>query len=153
MANLRGLISGLFAGHVPTWIQVGTAAASILVLIWVGSRVPRNPNEDELFSIAIVASVFASYYLFIHDLAALLIPIVFTLNRFVSGQIGGARLGFAKWTAAVLLIAPILVFLMPGHFYLVSLLIFIFLLILVQICRVESITAMPGIESRRPELA
>ena len=133
MANLRGLIAGLFAGHLPTaWIQVATVVASILVLIWVGSLVPRNHNEDELFSIAIVASVFVSYYLFIHDLAALLIPIVVTLNRFISCQTSGVPSGFAKWTAAALLIAPMLVFLTPGHFYLVSLLIGTFLFIVVQ---------------------
>ena len=154
MANLRGLIAGLFAGHISTaWIQVATAVASILVLIWVGSRVPRNTNQDELFSIAIVASVLVSYYLFIHDLAALLIPVVFTLNRFIGCPIDGARLGFAKWMAALLLVAPMLVFLMPEHFYRVSLLIFIFLFILVQICQVESITAMPGIEGRHRKLA
>ena len=136
MANLRGLIAGLFAGHITAiWIQAATALGSIFVLIWVAARVHANAKREELFLIAVVASVVVSYYLFIHDLAVLLIPVLLTLNRFISREYDEALSRFAKYSAALMLVAPMLVFVIPGHFYLVSLLICGFLFVLVQRCR------------------
>ena len=138
MANLRGLTAGLCGVHIPAiWIQTATVAGSIFAVTWVASRSSRKARGDELFLVAVVTSVFVSYYLFIHDLAVLLIPILLTLNRFISYQTGDVLSRLAKWAAALTVIAPMLVFLIPGHFYLVSLLICGFLLILVQISRLD----------------
>jgi hypothetical protein len=141
MANLRGLIAGIFTGQGPaSWIQVVTAAVSILVLIWVVYRISRDAGADELLSAAIVTSVFVSYYLFIHDMAVLIIPILLSLNRFVSRQTCDVDARLAKWAAGLMFLAPMLVFLMPGHFYLVALLIGGFLLTLVQVSQPDSVS-------------
>jgi hypothetical protein len=139
MANLRGMVTGISAGHIPAaWIQSATILGSISVLIWVAARVSRNRRSDEQFLIAIVASVVVSYYLFIHDLAVLLIPIVLTLNRFISCHVGDVASRLGKLCAALMLVAPMLVFLIPGHFYLVSLVVCGFLLTLVQAYKLDS---------------
>jgi len=153
MANLRGLIAGLFAGHITAiWIQAATALGSIFVLIWVAARVHTNAKREELFLIAVVTSVVVSYYIFIHDLAVLLIPVLLTLNRFISREYDDALSRFAKYSAALMLVAPMLVFVIPGHFYLVSLLICGFLFLLVQSCESDVIAVAAGVDfPARPE--
>jgi hypothetical protein len=148
MANLRGLVAGIFTGQVPaSWIQVATAAVSILALIWVVYGISHHARADELFSIAIVTSVFVSYYLFIHDMAVLIIPILLTLNRFIRRQTCDVDSPIAKSAAGLMFLAPMLVFLMPGHFYLVALLIGGFLSTLVQMSQPEivSVNAAAGV--------
>src|SRR5216684_2393187 len=84
MANLRGLIFGLMSARLPAfWVQALTIVVSIIVLLWVAVFAPRKLRGTEALVIAITASVIVSYYLFIHDLSVLLIPIVITLDRFI----------------------------------------------------------------------
>jgi hypothetical protein len=140
MANLRGLLFGLLGSRLPSvWIQALTIAASILVLLWVALAVPGKQKTADAFIIAITASLIVSYYLFIHDLSVLLIPIVITLDRFIftdtniNTEITGAVFNrAASWMSAALLVAPMCIFLMPGHFYLLSLLLCAFMVILVR---------------------
>jgi hypothetical protein len=141
MANLRGLIYGLMGARLPAfWIQALTIVVSILVLLWVAAFAPRKVRETDALVIAITASVIVSYYLFIHDLSVLLIPIVITLDRLIfidAATTGGALDRLAAWTSAVLLVAPMCIFLIPGHFYLVSLPLCAFMVILMRNLRRE----------------
>jgi hypothetical protein len=140
MANLRGLFFGLLGERLPlVWIQAVTIAASILVLLWVALAVPGKQQRAPALVIAITASLIVSYYLFIHDLSVLLIPILITLDRFIftGTNIDTEREETllnraAAWTSAVLLVAPMCIFLIPGHFYLLSLLLCTFMVMLVR---------------------
>ena len=136
MANLRGLFFGLLGARLPlVWIQALTIAASILVLLWVALAVPGKQKKADAFIIAITASLIVSYYLFIHDLSVLLIPIVITLDRFIlaHGETLASSLDrAAAWMSATLLVAPMCIFLMPEHFYLVALPLCAFMVILIR---------------------
>jgi hypothetical protein len=145
MANLRGLVFGLWNSGlaISSLSTVGarafTVVASAAVLIAVGMSVPRRLPPEGQFILAITASVLVSYYLFIHDLSVMLIPIVLTLNRYLGVEQADDMLARSTaWTAALLLIAPMCIFLMPGHFYLVALPLCAFMVMLMLIARRES---------------
>jgi len=143
MANLRGLIFGLLGARLTgIWIQALTIVVSMLVLLWVAVSARTARGSDALV-IAITAGVVVSYYLFIHDLSVLLIPIVITLDRFIflngdtniniNAEItGGVFNRAAAWMGAALLVAPMVIFLMPEHFYLLSLPLCAFMVILIR---------------------
>jgi hypothetical protein len=137
MANLRGLFFGLLGARLPAfWIQLLTIVASIFVLIWAALAVPAKERKADAFVVAITASLVVSYYLFIHDLSVLLIPIVITLDRFIlrDSEAPASKLNDASaWMSAALLVAPMCIFLMPEHFYLVSLPLCAFMVILTRI--------------------
>ena len=145
MANLRGLIFGLLGARLPSvWIQALTIVASILVMLWAARAVPGKQKTADAFVIAITASLIVSYYLFIHDLSVLLIPIVITLDRFifanpnftdsnVSAETTPPALDrAAAWMSAALLVAPMCIFLIPDQFYLVALPLCAFMVILMR---------------------
>ena len=133
MANLRGLIYGLASLRVPQrWLQVTTLLLSSIVVISVRARGRQQRGGDALV-LAITAGVVVSYYLFIHDLSILLIPIVLTLDRFISRNGTGEPFGRAAAAiSALLFVAPICIFVIPAHFYLVSVLICAFLFVLMK---------------------
>ena len=133
MANLRGLIYGLASLRAPQrWLQVTTLLLSSIVVISVRARGRQQPGGDALV-LAITAGVVVSYYLFIHDLSILLIPIVLTLDRFISRNGTGEPFGRAAAAiSALLFVAPICIFVIPAHFYLVSVLICAFLFVLMK---------------------
>ena len=136
MANLRGLFFGLLGDRLPAfWIQVLTIVTSVLVLLWVAFAIRGKQRGAGAFVLAITASLIVSYYLFIHDLSVLLIPIVVTLDRFILA--GAERPAItldraAGWMSATLLIAPLCIFLIPDHFYLVALPLCAFMVILIR---------------------
>jgi hypothetical protein len=159
MANLRGLIFGLLGARLPTiWIQALTIVASILVLLWAALAVPGKQKTADSFAIAITASLIVSYYLFIHDLSVLLIPIVITLDRFifpnpnftgndVSAEATPPALDrAAAWMSAALLVAPMCIFLIPDQFYLVTLPLCAFMVILMR-----SFPGEPAVNSARDQ--
>jgi len=133
MANLRGLIYGLASLRAPQrWLQVTTLLLSSLVVISVRARGRQQRGGDALV-LAITAGVVVSYYLFIHDLSVLLIPIVLTLDRFISRNGTGEPFGRAAAAiSALLFVAPMCIFVIPAHFYLVSVLICAFLFVLMK---------------------
>jgi hypothetical protein len=145
MANLRGLIFGLWNSGlaISSLSTVGarafTVVASAVVIIIVGVYVPRRLPPERQFILAITASVLVSYYLFIHDLSVMLIPIALTLNRYLGVEQADDMLARSTaWTASLLLIAPMCIFLMPGHFYLVALPLCAFMVMLMLVARRES---------------
>ena len=133
MANLRGLIYGLASLRLPQrWLQVTTLLLSSIVVISVRARGRQQRGGDALV-LAITAGVVVSYYLFIHDLSILLIPIVLTLDRFISRNGTGEPFGRAAAAiSALLFVAPMCIFVIPAHFYLVSVLICAFLFVLMK---------------------
>jgi len=133
MANLRGLICGLASLRAPQrWLQVTTLLLSSLVVISVRAR-GRQQRGGGALVLAITAGVLVSYYLFIHDLSILLIPIVLTLDRFISRNGTGEPFGRAAAAiSALLFVAPMCIFVIPAHFYLVSVLICAFLFVLMK---------------------
>ena len=146
MANLRGLIFGLFGTRLPSvWIQALTIVVSIFVLLWAALAVPGKQKTPDALVLVITVSLLVSYYLFIHDLSVLLIPIVITLDRFifadpnvtdsnVSAETTNPALNrAAAWMSAALLVAPMCIFLIPEHFYLVSLPLCAFMVILIRV--------------------
>jgi hypothetical protein len=83
--------------------------------------------------LAITASAVVSYYLFIHDLSVLLIPVVVTLDRFIEAEATGDELGRLKTRASALLfVSPICMSYIPDYFYVVSLPLLAFLGFLMQ---------------------
>ncbi len=145
MANLRGLIFGLVGGLMGPrlsafWTQAVTILVSVIVLLWVAVFTPHKHRAANALVIAITASVIVSYYLFIHDLSVLLIPIVITLDRFIlmHAETTGCALELAAaWMSGVLLVAPMCIFLIPGRFYLVALPLCAFMVILMRSFRRE----------------
>jgi hypothetical protein len=151
MANLRGLIFGLIGFRLTTlWIQAITIVISAVVLLWIAGFASRNYRADNALVTAITASVIVSYYLFIHDLSVMLIPIVITLDRFIlspANTAGHATGRSAAWMSAALLVAPMCIFLIPEHFYLVALPVCAFMVILLQSFRSQPQSPVPRAQS------
>ena len=122
MANLRGLIAGLTAGKLSsTTILILTISLSAAVLLALAIRLRKQAPADAMLH-AITASVLVSYYLFIHDLSVLLIPIALVLDRYIGlSAASGASDGFTAILAASIFVAPICLFLIPAHFYVAAL--------------------------------
>ena len=134
MANLRGLVYGLAGSRASwLWLQAVTILLSLLVLIWIWVRGRGQWQGGAALVLPVTASVVVSYYLFIHDLSILLIPIVLTLDRFIGREKVGEP-GLATAVMSVLLfVAPMCVFVIPGQFYLVAILIYLFLYVLTMV--------------------
>jgi hypothetical protein len=135
MANLRGLIYGLASSRAPRlWLQAVTILLSLLILVMIWVRGREQEEGGNALVLAITASVVVSYYLFIHDLSILLIPIVLTLDRFIGREGAGEPFGLETAVmSALLFVAPMCVFVIPGHFYLLAILICLFLYVLTMV--------------------
>ena len=122
MANLHGLIFGLTSSRMSvSFVQVATVALSLLLLGASATLARRTERSDSLL-LAICVSAVVSYYLLIHDLSILFLPIVMTLNRYLQSEATRDKEGrVLARTAALLFVAPMLFSYAPNHFYLVSL--------------------------------
>jgi hypothetical protein len=126
MANLHGLVSGIFGDASFAVPLVVTTSAITLALAAI-----RRPHGAEALGIAITISTVVSYYLFIHDLSVLLIPLVLTLDRFLESEAEGDRGGRIRVRAtAALFVAPACMSFVPDHFYLVALPLLFFALVI-----------------------
>jgi hypothetical protein len=132
MANVHGMVAG-FGGRLPsTWQTAATFLLGGAVLLWVAIAVPRTCARQWLIPIAVTASVLASYYLFIYDLTILLLPLTVALNwSSAPGRIKGGRLSLLSLSSILVFIAPACMFVLPFHFYLLSLPLFLFLFAMV----------------------
>lgn len=102
MANLHGALSGILGSS--SFVLPLTIAASAATMIFAASR---RPQGVDAFLFAIPVSALVSYYLFIHDMCVLLIPIVLTLDRLIGT--GGIKYRHGRMqmgTAALLFAAP-----------------------------------------------
>jgi hypothetical protein len=81
MANLHGAFAGILGrSHL---VLPLTIASSALMMIFA---IIRQPRETDALVIAIPVSVVVSYYLFVHDMSILLIPIILTMDRSLGRQ-------------------------------------------------------------------
>ena len=123
MPNLRGLISGLIGGVLPTsYLQIVTLAISgttfLVAAIWGRVKLSRS----DALVLAITASAVVTYYLLIHDLSVMLLPILAILDRSMEAGDNQMLLDrLSAWLATFLLVAPMCIFILPHHFYVVSL--------------------------------
>jgi hypothetical protein len=99
MANLCGLIRSL--GGNETTVVLASAAALILAVL-----AGRNAMLTRQFAITITVAALTSYYMFIHDLSVVFIPLAMLIGE---GALGVAAVGFA---------APALMIFAPDYFYL-----------------------------------
>jgi hypothetical protein len=133
MANLRGLIFGLAGNRVrPVLLQEIVIGISIIVMFWIWrSGTERIPMHA--FAIAIGGSVLVSYYLFIHDLSYLIIPLVLTLDASIAVGSSKHEIGSLLPSAAVLVFAiPSILLFVPNYFYLLSVAIAAFLFLVIR---------------------
>jgi len=134
MPNLHGLIFALAGSRVSAyWIGAATVILSAGVGLLVAARPPKNGSGADSLMLAVTASALVSYYLFIHDLSVLLIPIIVTLDRFIEAEASGDELGRAKARASALLfVSPICMSYVPDYFYVVALPLLAFLWVLMR---------------------
>ncbi|HWE86013.1 MAG TPA: glycosyltransferase family 87 protein [Terracidiphilus sp.] len=83
MANLHGLISVLLQGTL--YVLPATIAVSALLLMLLAIRRPRR--EDQLI-VAVTCGALVSYYMYVHDMSVLLVPMLVVLQRLL-GPDGG----------------------------------------------------------------
>jgi hypothetical protein len=123
MPNLRGLIVGVIGKIVPiSYLQMITLAISgtvfLVVAIW-GRVKLRSSNA---LVMATTTSTVVTYYLLIHDLSVMLLPILAILAQSMQPGDNQTLLErLSAWLATFLLVAPMCIFVLPHHFYVVSL--------------------------------
>jgi hypothetical protein len=101
MANLHGAFSGILGrSH---FVLPLTIAFSALIMIFA---IIRQPRDADALVIAIPVSVVVSYYLFIHDMSILLIPIILVINGSLAVQTKSNLDGVSLLTATLLFAAP-----------------------------------------------
>ena len=106
MMNLHGLVYGIGEGHIGLrTITLLALSASIVFFCWVGFAGFRLRRDDQ-FKAAIASAVVVSYYMFVHDLVILLIPVTLILSETISFR--GKRAWLAV-LATCLFLAPALV--------------------------------------------
>jgi hypothetical protein len=117
MANLHGALHTILKGS--SAVLPLTVSASVATMILVGSRRPRG--VDALL-IAIPASALVSYYMYIHDISILIIPVVVMLDRLVKAAKEGRPYGrLQTMTAILMFVAPTAIILALDQFWIVSL--------------------------------
>jgi len=148
MANLHGLVLGVWNGRLPTiWVTAMTIALSAIVCLWVAWATPRHVKPVEAFPAAIAASVVVSYYLFVHDLSVLLIPMSLLLNRQAETEPTQGRrqwVRVAGWIAFSTFIATISYPFIPQYRYLISFPVCALLFVLVWHGRHGEVDQAPG---------
>ena len=106
MMNLHGLVYGIGEGHIGLRaITLLTLGASVVFFGWVAFAGFRLRREDQ-FKAAIASAVVVSYYMFVHDLVILLIPLTLILSETISFR--GKRAWLAV-LATCLFLAPALI--------------------------------------------
>jgi hypothetical protein len=122
MMNLHGLIYGIAEGRIGLRsITLLTFILSAVFFFWVAFAGFRLRRDDQ-FKVAIASAVVVSYYMFVHDLVILLIPVSLILNETISFR------GKRAWPAALaasLFLAPALV--SSAYLFSIPLCLFVFL--------------------------
>jgi len=138
MANLHGLLFGLAHTRMSAFfVQAATLSASVLVFV-ASAVLARGQQRSDNLLVAISVSAVVSYYLLIHDLSVLFLPVAITLNRYLPAEAIGDKKG--RWLAriaALMFVAPMCFSYVPNHFYVVALPALAFLFALVNAARLE----------------
>ena len=133
MPNLHGLLFGCIGKlAADRWVSLLSVLLSAVMLVVVAWRYKANTTENGLL-VATTVSTLSSYYLLIHDLSIMLVPIVIMLDRFIASEATGEREGrLIVRAAALLFVAPLCMSYSPEHFYLVALPLSGFLVVLIR---------------------
>jgi len=109
MANLHGLVFGLTGGNLPGfWIVAVTAILSGIVLLLAAFSHRMDARSGDAFLIAVTACALVSYYLLIHDLSIMLIPVAVSLDRNIAAEATGHQPGrLMARAAALMFVAPV----------------------------------------------
>jgi len=112
MPNLRGLVDTLMPGQAPQVLRNAVIAILSLAALLLVARLWRSSDRGELldlgFSLALLATLLASYHAYEHDLSLLLLPMLLIASR-CPPNLPNLR---KRW----MLLAPMLVlFLTPLH--------------------------------------
>jgi glycosyl transferase family 87 len=120
MPNLRGALYALMGNRLPEIIIKITVVAASLGLLWCAARQSRlsrgepSPRFDLGFSLNLAVALLVSYYLFLHDLSPMALPIALVANHLASGSDG-------KRVLRVMLISLLCVFfLTPAYLLLMG---------------------------------
>jgi hypothetical protein len=134
MMNLRGLIFGLLGTLLSNfWIQAITISMSVLVLFLVATLCPRNMASADRLVVAITTSTIVSYHLIFHDLSIMLVPVIYTLNRFIPAEAVQVSIGRRMLRlSALVFVAPVCISYIPDYLYIAALALCAFLYILVR---------------------
>jgi hypothetical protein len=152
MANLRGLIVAMAQPWLSTSALRSLTILSSAALLTLVALTARKQNAAKQFLVSVTAGVVVSYYLFIHDLSILLLPITLVLNcSFATKPSHGILERASAWTAALLLVAPMCIFLMPRHFYLVVVPVLAFMVMLMLSGRREAFSSLPCFRLGAPD--
>jgi hypothetical protein len=121
MPNLRGLILGLTGWFLPGKVVLAlTIALSVCIVLW-GMRLVRGTKLDcdAAFSLATACAVLVSYYLHIHDLTVMQLPL---------GLMAGSKNSYLSKSTLLFYLAPQFVLLFAHNFqYLLALPVMMFL--------------------------
>jgi len=137
MANVHGLVTGMLGTHLrPLFGMAVMLSIAAGVLVWVALVMPPRCGATWAIPVAITASVFVSYYLFVYDLAVLLLPLTMMLNRSLSAEAAKPD-RFMSISCALLFLSPACLFFLPTYFYLVSLFVLLFLIAQIRSAKKE----------------
>jgi hypothetical protein len=122
MANLRGLLYTLFAGHLTdTIITIISLLFSLLVLLWfyvyLRNRISSLADIDLEFSMGIVIILLVGFHVHLYDWSLLMLPILLLSNRFAGlSPPRGLELWTLRFTILLLLMTPVYVTLIGLEF-------------------------------------
>jgi hypothetical protein len=137
MANLHGMLFGIFDGQ--GFVAPLTVAASAIVFAIAALR---RPQKAESLALAITIGAVVSYYLFIHDMSVLLIPVAWALDSSIASEGTADRIGRIRGrAAAALFAAPACMSFIPNHFYLVAIPVLFFAVVITLPSQVEPVTS------------
>ena len=131
MPNFHGLVATLGGAHLSvSAVSYLTLILSLLTLVGVWWRHSQNWSSSDEIAVAIDPATLVSYYLFWHDLTALILPIQVMLDRTVLRESSGTRADRYLLRASTLIfLAPVLLLSAPEKFYVVSICVLAFLAI------------------------
>jgi hypothetical protein len=135
MPNIRGLISGLAAWFLPGRIVFALTIVLTTCLVLWAIRTLRGTgfDFDAVFSLSAACAVLVSYYLHIHDLTVMQVPL---------GLMAGTRNSYISKSTILFYLAPQFVVLFAHNFqYLLGLPVLVFLYGVFQTSREAAVRA------------
>lgn len=122
MPNLHGFVFGAMAERVSTgYLLAFTVFLSAAAFVFA-AKIGRRCSASDGLCLAVISSALVSYYLLIHDLSVLLLPLIVLLDRFVGCEATRQRKGKRILRAAALMfVAPIVISYAPEQFFIVCL--------------------------------